>query len=94
MIEAKSREELNAATKALDRVLRAGHYWVPHWYKAAHHVAYWDKFGRPAVKPRYDRGISRHLVVRRRKGRKAEAQLIERPASVARWQPIFSSACS
>ena len=36
------------ATRALDRVLRAGHYWVPHWYKAAHNVAYWDKFGRPA----------------------------------------------
>jgi len=57
-MEAKSREELNTATRALDRVLRAGHYWVPHWFKAAHHVAYWDKFGRPAVKPRYDRGIS------------------------------------
>ena len=28
------------ATRALDRVLRAGHYWVPHWYKAAHNVAY------------------------------------------------------
>ena len=57
VMEAKSREELNTATRALDRVLRAGHYWVPHWYKAAHHVAYWDKFGRPAVKPRYERGI-------------------------------------
>src|SRR5262245_27754088 len=57
VMAAKSREELNAATKALDRVLRAGHYWVPHWFKAAHHVAYWDKYGRPAVKPRYDRGI-------------------------------------
>ena len=40
------------ATRALDRVLRAGHYWVPHWYKAAHNIAYWDKFGRPALKPR------------------------------------------
>ena len=29
-------------------MLRAGHYWVPHWYKAAHNVAFWDKFGRPA----------------------------------------------
>jgi microcin C transport system substrate-binding protein len=55
--EAKSRDELKTATRALDRVLRAGHYWVPQWFKAAHHVAYWDKFGRPAVKPRYDRGI-------------------------------------
>jgi len=57
VMEAKSREELNTATRALDRVLRAGHYWVPHWFKAAHHVAYWDKFARPAVKPRYERGI-------------------------------------
>ena len=55
--EAKSRDELKTATRALDRVLRAGHYWVPQWFKAAHNVAYWDKFGRPAVKPRYDRGI-------------------------------------
>ena len=31
--EAKSREELKTATRALDRVLRAGHYWVPHWYQ-------------------------------------------------------------
>ncbi len=56
--EANSREELNTATRALDRVLRAGHYWVPHWYKPAHFVAYWDKFGRPALKPRYERGIT------------------------------------
>jgi microcin C transport system substrate-binding protein len=57
VIAADSRDELRAATRALDRVLRAGHYWVPHWYKAAHHIAYWDKFGRPATKPRYARGI-------------------------------------
>jgi microcin C transport system substrate-binding protein len=57
VVSAKSREELKTATKALDRVLRVGHYWVPHWYKAAHNVVYWDKFGRPAVKPRYERGI-------------------------------------
>jgi microcin C transport system substrate-binding protein len=57
VVAAASRAELVTATRALDRVLRAGHYWVPHWYKASHNVAYWDKFGRPAVKPRYDRGI-------------------------------------
>ena len=55
--KAKSRAELVTATRAIDRVLRAGHYWVPHWYKAAHNIAHWNKFGRPAVKPRYDRGI-------------------------------------
>jgi len=57
ILSAKSREELDTAARALDRVLRAGHYWVPHWYKASNHVAYWDKFSRPETKPRFDRGI-------------------------------------
>jgi microcin C transport system substrate-binding protein len=57
VISAKSREELNIAARALDRVLRAGHYWVPHWYKASNNIAYWDKFSRPETKPRFDRGV-------------------------------------
>jgi microcin C transport system substrate-binding protein len=57
VIAAKSRDELNTAARDLDRVLRAGHYWVPHWYKPSFAVAYWDKFSRPNVKPRFDRGI-------------------------------------
>lgn len=55
--EARTREELNTAARALDRVLRAGHYWVPQWFKASHNIAVWDKFGRPPVKPLYDRGV-------------------------------------
>jgi microcin C transport system substrate-binding protein len=57
VIAAKNREELTLAARALDRVLRAGHYWVPHWYKASHTIAYWDRFSRPAIKPKYDRGV-------------------------------------
>jgi microcin C transport system substrate-binding protein len=57
VIAAKSRDELNVAARDLDRVLRAGHYWVPHWYKPSFTIAYWDKFSRPGVKPRFDRGI-------------------------------------
>ena len=57
IIAAKTRPELNAACKALDRVIRAGRYWIPHWYKASHWIAYWDVFGRPASQPRYFRGI-------------------------------------
>ena len=56
IMAATSRDELVTATRAVDRVLRSGHYWVPHWYKAAHNLAFWDKFGWPAVKPKYDRG--------------------------------------
>ena len=57
IIAADSRAHLTTACKVLDRVIRAGRYWVPHWYKASHWIAYWDVFGRPATKPRYARGI-------------------------------------
>jgi microcin C transport system substrate-binding protein len=57
VVAAKTREDMTTAARALDRVLRAGHYWVPHWYKGSHTVAYWDKFDRPETKPKYDRGI-------------------------------------
>jgi microcin C transport system substrate-binding protein len=56
-LEAKSRQELETALRALDRVLRAGHYWVPNWYKPTHWVAHWDRYSRPAKRARYDRGI-------------------------------------
>jgi microcin C transport system substrate-binding protein len=57
IIAAESRRSLTTACKVLDRVIRSGRYWVPHWYKASHWLAYWDVFGRPATKPRYARGI-------------------------------------
>ena len=57
VVEAKSREELDIAGRALDRVLRAEHFWVPNWHKGSHWVAHWERYGRPAIKPKYDRGI-------------------------------------
>jgi microcin C transport system substrate-binding protein len=56
VIAADSRVALTTACRALDRLLRAGRYWIPHWYKASHWIAYWDTFGRPPTKPRYARG--------------------------------------
>ena len=44
---AKSREELDVAVKALDRVLRAMHIWVPQWHNSKHNIAYFDIFERP-----------------------------------------------
>ena len=38
-------------------MLRAKHIWAPHWYKASHTIAYWDKYSRPEIKPTYARGI-------------------------------------
>jgi microcin C transport system substrate-binding protein len=57
VVAADTREDLTTSARALDRVLRAGHYWIPHWYKAEHHIAHWDKFGWPEQKPKYQRGI-------------------------------------
>jgi microcin C transport system substrate-binding protein len=57
VIAAKSREEMLAAVHALDRVLRAGHYWVPNWYSAVKRVVYWDRYSRPERTARYDRTI-------------------------------------
>jgi microcin C transport system substrate-binding protein len=57
VIAADTRPALVTACRALDRLIRAGRYWVPHWYKASHWIAYWDVFGRPPTKPRYARGV-------------------------------------
>jgi len=59
VIAAGSREEQTVAARALDRVLRAGHYWIPQWHKNSHHLAFWDIFGRPETKPKYERGVIR-----------------------------------
>jgi microcin C transport system substrate-binding protein len=56
VVAAKSRAELVTATRAADRVLRAGYYWVPQWYKGAHNLAFWDRFSWPETKPKYERG--------------------------------------
>ncbi|WP_068084784.1 extracellular solute-binding protein [Polycladidibacter stylochi] len=52
-ITAQTREEMNVAARALDRVLRAGHYRVPQWFKPVHTVAFWDMFGYPKEVPVY-----------------------------------------
>jgi len=57
VVAAKSRADLDMAGRALDRVLRAEQFWVPNWHKGSHWIAHWDKFGKPGIKPKYDRGI-------------------------------------
>jgi len=53
VIFAKSREELVAATRVLDRVLLAGHYVIPQWGKDTVWTARFDKFSRPETLPKY-----------------------------------------
>jgi microcin C transport system substrate-binding protein len=49
----QSRAELVTVVRAMDRVLRAGHYWVSNWFSEFHRVAHWDIFGWPPEKPDY-----------------------------------------
>jgi len=54
VISARTRPELVARLRALDRVLRHGHYAVPHWYSGVHRVAWRaGRFEQPAITPRY-----------------------------------------
>jgi microcin C transport system substrate-binding protein len=55
VVFAKSRADLVAATKALDRVLLWNHYVVPQWTYAYVRSARWDRFGRPDPLPKYGR---------------------------------------
>ncbi len=54
---ANTRPELNTICRVLDRVLRAGYYWVPMWNNPDHWLAYWDEFSRPAQPPKFDPGV-------------------------------------
>jgi microcin C transport system substrate-binding protein len=53
VIFTKDREDLVAATKALDRVLLWNFYVVPQWTYGKVRSARWDRFGRPATLPKY-----------------------------------------
>jgi microcin C transport system substrate-binding protein len=53
ILAVETRAELTTACRAFDRVFRAGRYWVPHWYRATHPLAYWDVFDHPKTLPRY-----------------------------------------
>jgi len=57
VVTATSRPALTTAVRALDRVIMWNRYAVMQWYKGAHNIAYWNKFNRPAVSPRYAMGV-------------------------------------
>jgi len=58
LIRADSREELNTAARALDRVLRHGFYVVPQWYLDKTRIALWDMFDYPQPFPEYNLDLS------------------------------------
>jgi microcin C transport system substrate-binding protein len=57
VISAPDRESLIQRTHALDRVLLWGFYVIPNWHLRSWRVAYWNKFSRPAISPKYALGL-------------------------------------
>ncbi|MFP6726889.1 MAG: extracellular solute-binding protein, partial [Alphaproteobacteria bacterium] len=57
IIFASSRGELVAASRALDRVLLWNHFVIPNWHINSYRIAYWNRFSRPAIKPKYGLGF-------------------------------------
>ena len=53
IIFSKDRDDLVAATKALDRVLLWNFYVVPQWTYGKQRTARWDRFGHPENMPKY-----------------------------------------
>lgn len=54
--QAHSYADAVTAAKCLDRLLRAGRYWIPMWWNDEVWLAYWDMFDRPQTKPKYGSG--------------------------------------
>lgn len=53
MQDVGSQEELVTLARAIDRVVRAEHPWIPNWFSPDHKVAHWDIFGWHEPKPDY-----------------------------------------
>ena len=43
--------------RALDRVLQYNFFVIPEWHLSKFRVAYWNKFARPAIRPKYSIGF-------------------------------------
>ena len=53
MANATRLEDLRDAARALDRVVMWNYWQVPDLWLAKERASYWDKFGMPAVRPKY-----------------------------------------
>ena len=58
VIEAKNRQQLITAVRALDRVLLWNYYAIPMWYYPYYRVVYNSKIKKPKVAPRFSLGLN------------------------------------
>ena len=73
LIQAPDRDTLVATTRALDRVLLWGHYVIPQWHIRSFRLVYWNKFGRPGIRPKYGLGFPATWWIDREKAARLEA---------------------
>ncbi|MEY8829202.1 extracellular solute-binding protein [Sedimentitalea sp. XS_ASV28] len=57
IIDATTKDELYANTRALDRLLRAKRFMIPVWYLDVNWIAYWDMYAHPQTLPPYSIGL-------------------------------------
>jgi microcin C transport system substrate-binding protein len=57
VVNAEDWDTFVTASRALDRVLRAEHFWVPQWNRPVHWFAYWHMFSRPEIVAKYDPAV-------------------------------------
>lgn len=53
MANATTLDALRTASRALDRVVMWNHWQVPGYYTANERASYWNRFGMPALRPKY-----------------------------------------
>ena len=77
LIQSTDRQSLIHHTRALDRVLLAGHYVIPNWHNNSVRMLYWDRFSRPETSVRvgvytdrwwYDEQKARQLEQKKQAG--------------------------
>jgi microcin C transport system substrate-binding protein len=57
LLNAKNKQELVTAGRALDRILLWENYVIPNWQSGSFRIAYWNKFGMPHTPPKYGLGF-------------------------------------
>ena len=57
LVSSENRKELINHTRVLDRILLFNYYLIPQFHIGHYRVAYWNKFSRPSVSPKYDLGF-------------------------------------
>ncbi|WP_099825255.1 extracellular solute-binding protein [Oceaniglobus indicus] len=56
VVKAESLEDMQAAVRAIDRIMRHAYFVVPVWYNPTYWVAYYDQFAYPDTLPPYALG--------------------------------------